>query len=212
MIASIARRHLSLGFAASLATFLLGSALFPAPALAQRSDENVVTGAQDAFGTSIGEESIGLYGPDDVRGFSPIVAGNQRLEGIYFTQRNLLNGRLFLGTEIRVGISSLAYPFPAPTGIVDYRLRPAGHETVISTVLAAGPFDGGGADLDLQLPLGSTLSLAGGVSFRRFADQPGGDGADLLSIGLAPVWRPSGNVEVRAFWGSVIDPNDITTP
>jgi iron complex outermembrane recepter protein len=119
---------------------------------------------------------------------------------------------LFLGTEIRVGISSLAYPFPAPTGIVDYRLRPAGHETVISTVLAAGPFDGGGADLDLQLSLGSTLSLAGGVSFRRFADQPGGDGADLLSIGLAPVWRPSGNVEVRAFWGSVVDPNDITTP
>ena len=41
-----------------------------------RADDNAVTAAEDAFGSSIGNESIGLYSPNQVRGFSPVVAGN----------------------------------------------------------------------------------------------------------------------------------------
>ena len=53
-------------------------------ALAQRAEENVTTDSEDAFGRSIGNESIGIYNEGDVRGFSPIEAGNVRLEGLYF--------------------------------------------------------------------------------------------------------------------------------
>ena len=52
--------------------------------LAQRAEENVTTDSEDAFGRSIGNESIGIYNEGDVRGFSPIEAGNVRLEGLYF--------------------------------------------------------------------------------------------------------------------------------
>ena len=41
----------------------------PQSALAQRSDENAVKAADDAFGTSVGSEKIGLYNASDVRGF-----------------------------------------------------------------------------------------------------------------------------------------------
>ena len=51
---------------------------------AQRAEENVTTDSEDAFGRSIGSESIGIYNEGDVRGFSPIEAGNVRIEGLYF--------------------------------------------------------------------------------------------------------------------------------
>ena len=54
-----------------------------APAWAQRAGENAVTSADDAFGTSVGNEQIGLYSSDEVRGFSPGAAGNIRIDGLY---------------------------------------------------------------------------------------------------------------------------------
>jgi hypothetical protein len=53
---------------------------------AQRTAENAVTQAEDAFGTSIGRETIGLYGASSVRGFSPTRAGNVRIDGLAFDQ------------------------------------------------------------------------------------------------------------------------------
>jgi hypothetical protein len=58
----------SVGFAA----ILLATA---APGLAQRANENAVASAQDAFGTSVGNERVGLYFPQSARGFSPVQAG-----------------------------------------------------------------------------------------------------------------------------------------
>ena len=40
-------------------------------ASAQRAEENAVTSAQDAFGTSVGFQNVGLYSPNDARGLSP---------------------------------------------------------------------------------------------------------------------------------------------
>ncbi len=54
------------------------------PALAQRVTDNAAANAEDAFGTSIGNERVGLYSGTDVRGFSPVTANNIRLEGLYF--------------------------------------------------------------------------------------------------------------------------------
>ena len=62
----------------SLTAVLLASA---PPAVAQRADENAVRVAGDAFGTSVGNEKIGHYDAGNVRGYSPITAGNVRIEG-----------------------------------------------------------------------------------------------------------------------------------
>lgn len=99
-----------------------------APAQAQRADENVVDAAEDAFGTTVGSESLGLYSSGSARGFSPREAGNLRIEGMYFHAPVsgggiALSSRLFRQTTIRVGLSAQSYPFPSPTGIAG--LQPA---------------------------------------------------------------------------------------
>ena len=76
------------------------------PAYAQRADENAVKAAGDAFGTSVGNEQIGLYGTGDVRGFSPVTAGNIRIEGLYVTEHGGFTSRLVSGSTIRVGLTA----------------------------------------------------------------------------------------------------------
>jgi len=88
-------------------------------AQAQSVDDNAVKSADDAFGTKVGLEDVGLYNASSARGFNPQDAGNMRLEGIYFDQRALLCGRITKSSTMRVGLPSQAFPFPAPTGIVD---------------------------------------------------------------------------------------------
>src|SRR5688572_19460190 len=110
-----------------------------APAAAQRTSENAVTAAEDAFGTSVGNESIGLYSSEEVRGFSPAVAGNLRIGGLYVGGIGLGNPRLQAGSTVHVGLSAQGYPFPAPTGIVEFSLRPAGPDPTLSAGVNAGP-------------------------------------------------------------------------
>src|ERR1044071_8223494 len=137
---------------ASLPALTALAVLFAQPVSAQRAEENVTTGSEDAFGRSIGNESIGIYNEGDVRGFSPIEAGNVRIEGLYFDRTGSLTSRLIEGSTIRVGVASQSYPFPSPTGIVDYDLRRVGADRVISALTYYGPFDSVGAELDAQLP------------------------------------------------------------
>jgi iron complex outermembrane recepter protein len=87
----------------SVTAILLASAT---PALAQRAGENVVTAASDAFGTSVGNEKIGLYNVADVRGFSPITAGNVRIEGLSVTEHGGFTSRVVSGSTIRVGLTA----------------------------------------------------------------------------------------------------------
>src|SRR3569833_439307 len=117
----------------------MAMALAAGHAHAQRADENVITSAEDAFGTTVGLESIGLYDPTAVRGFSPTVAGNIRIEGLYFDQQAPVSNRLRSQSDIRVGSAALGYPFPAPTGIVDVTLRPSGEIPIVSADAGYGP-------------------------------------------------------------------------
>src|SRR5687767_7448035 len=73
----------------------------PTPVVAQRAAENAVRVAEDAFGSSIGNESIGLYGPGQVRGFSPVAAGNVRIEGLYMDRQGFMSQRLVSGSSVR---------------------------------------------------------------------------------------------------------------
>ncbi|MDO9487040.1 MAG: TonB-dependent receptor [Sphingomonadaceae bacterium] len=168
-------------------------------ALAQRADDNATTQAEDAFGTSVGNESFGLYNPFSVRGFSPVDAGNVRLEGLYFDQQANPTGRLIEGTTVRVGLSAQSYPFPAPTGIADHSLRKAGTESVLSTVLGVGPFGGWFTEFDGQLPVSETLSVAGGAGLYRDETHYGGD-PHYFSLSVAPRWQPAEGVELIPFW------------
>ena len=187
----------------SLIAIFLASAT---PALAQRANENAVASAQDAFGTSVGNERVGLYFPQNARGFSPIQAGNVRINGMYFDYQGDLNQRLISGNNVRVGLTAQGYPFPAPTGVADFSLRLPGSEAVASTVVGIGPFGGPRVEVDAQLPLTDTLGIAAGVGVNDQESYYGGDWR-VLTAALVARWRPADNVELIPFW-SLQDESD----
>ena len=184
------------------ATIALVFAMASTNAHAQRASENVVTSAQDAFGTSIGDDSIGLYSSQEARGFSPKDAGNMRIEGLYYDQQRSFGfgNQLTASTVIRVGLSAQSYPFPAPTGIADIRLRLPGDETIVSFSASYGPYSssyGGQADLETPLidkKLGTVLSIGGEQQELDFH----GVFYSLNFSGLLH-WTPNDNTEVISF-------------
>src|SRR5436189_373703 len=104
--------------------FSIGASLnAPGASAQERSGENAVTQAEDAFGFSVGRESLGIYNSGNARGFSPTAAGNLRIDGLYFDQIFNLTDTLLESTSIKVGLSAQGYPFAAPSGIVDHTLR-----------------------------------------------------------------------------------------
>jgi iron complex outermembrane receptor protein len=170
-----------------------------APCLAQRVDDNAVTEAEDAFGTSIGSETIGIYSARSVRGFSPVQAGNVRIEGLYFDRQGALPPRLMEGSTVRVGLSAQSYLFPAPTGIVDYRLQKVGDKRVSSLAVTAGPYDGGSVEADVRLPFADArFGVATGVSYSQEEYYDGSD-APFLRAAVVPRWRPTEDIDVLAF-------------
>src|SRR5687767_15794750 len=92
---------------ARLASLSLAALAIAAPAAAQRTGENAVTSADDAFGTSVGNETIGLYGIGEVRGFSPGAAGNIRIDGLYMGGIVIGNQRIQSGSNVRVDRKSV---------------------------------------------------------------------------------------------------------
>src|ERR1700723_3260313 len=113
----------------------------PTAVFAQHASDDPLATANDAFGLTLGLESIGLYGPGGVRGFNPQVAGNVRIDGLYFDQQGGLTNRVVEGSTIPVGIPEVGYAFPAPTGIVDYDLRHATDGPPTGPVIIdAGPY------------------------------------------------------------------------
>jgi iron complex outermembrane receptor protein len=168
-------------------------------AAGQEASTNVITAAEDAFGLVIGIESLGLYSEEDVRGFNPLIAGNARLNGLYFDKQGSMTSRLVNDRRIRVGSSAVGFPWPAPTGIVDYTLRGIASEPSLTSILYAGPFHGVGFDLDGSIPLGKG-GIAAGVAYRD--DEPLPDQTrQIAAAGLLPQWRPTQNLELQAFWG-----------
>src|ERR1700677_4173299 len=168
------------------------------PVRAQHASDDPVASATDGFGLTLGLETIGLYGPGFVRGFSPQTAGNVRIEGLYFDQQGVLSNRVVEGSTIRIGVSEIGYAFPAPTGIVDYELRHPGNGTPSATVVAsAGPFQAKGLSVDGNLPLiSSDLQLPIGASLQT-STQTAAGGVDpgytstVANVGATPQWKPN---------------------
>ena len=180
------------------ALFSLG-ALVGSPGFAQKVDENAVTRADDAFGLEIGHESLGLYNEGAIRGFSPGVAGNYRIDGLYFDEQASLSSRVQSFTTLRVALAAQEYVFPAPTGIVDITLKRAETANAVSTVLALGPFSSNGVEYDVARNLRRPdLSVSGGFSWYRNHFSNGG-GSTTYNLGLTPNWKINADVEVSAF-------------
>jgi iron complex outermembrane receptor protein len=175
-------------------------------AAAQRAEENAVTAAQDAFGTSVGLQSVGLYSPNDARGFSPQQAGNLRIEGLYFDQQTWITDDCMVrGTTMRVGIAAQSYSFPAPTGIADLSLRTPGDKALSSAVLTRGPFNAATADVETQIPLaGRTLGVDLCAGYRKNFE------VDIFHQSHAAIfaatfrWRPSAGTEIIPFWSYTV--------
>jgi iron complex outermembrane receptor protein len=167
-------------------------------ATGSRSAENAVRQAGDAFGTSIGREVSGLYNRDRVRGFSPVVAGNVRIDGLYFDPIVTPSSRLVRATVIRVGPSALGSPFPAPTGIVDLGLRRPGQEAAASLLIGYNTWHTPTAEFDATLPVSSTLSIGFGAGlqlengFNKTRDHSY-EGAFIAE------WKPSANFSLLPF-------------
>ena len=174
-------------------------ALWAIPAHAQRAAENAVLEAEDAFGTSIGRETIGLYSSSSVRGFSPTRAGNIRIDGLVFDQVWSTTNRIRLSTAIRVGISAIGTPFPAPTGIVDYTLRRPSDQVQLSVLSGADSYGNVYVEADGSLPLSDTLSLGlGGASYMN--DYYNGTTGFYLQGAAMLRWRPAPNVEIMPYF------------
>lgn len=186
--------------------------LVSAPAYAQRADENAARAAGDAFGTNIGNEKVGIYTNTDVRGFNPTTAGNLRLEGLYFDLRLPPPPRTYSGSQVRVGLTAQAYPFPAPTGIIDFTLKPVGDRPFASTYAQIGPNRAYSLEYDstiLVTPGKFGVSVALNVTHNE--DQPK-DTSSNFGFSVSPRWRPTESIEIRPFVGFINKYRDKANP
>lgn len=171
----------------------------PGTAWAQRAAENAVSSADDAFGSSVGLEQTGIYSEQDTRGFSPAKAGNARIEGLYYDPIGALSSRLRVGNSIRVGFAAESFPFQAPTGIVEYRMRPFPDKAGVSLAYNAMAFGGYIRELDVRLPLADKrvgILLGAAQSDLRLTD-----GSNNQAYGLtARVFVRLGAVELTPFY------------
>ena len=190
----------------------MAAALMSRPALAQsRADENAVTQAEDAFGFSVGRESLGIYDADNARGFSPSAAGNLRIDGLYFAPVVGLPGLLVESQSIKVGLSAQGYPFAAPSGIVDMSLRRPDDAPGASIIVSADSYGTVSGEMSGSLPLTSGLSLGVGLNGGRthFAD---GTRNWYHTETLVGRWRPARGVEIVPFWSAFTDIDDNSSP
>lgn len=195
------------GGLSALATVLVVAAGQPAQAgstapvvaaTGSRADENAVRQSGDAFGSTIGREVIGIYNQMNVRGFSPVAAGNVRIDGLYFDPVVTPNSRISRTTTIRVGLSALGSPFPAPTGLVDFGFRRPGDKAAASVLIGADAWGTVNAEVDATLPVGETLSLGLGASGRL---ENGFDRTleNQLGGSLIVQWQPAAGVTILPF-------------
>jgi iron complex outermembrane receptor protein len=208
----------------SLITLLLGCAALNAfPAAAQgTSGQNAVTQAEDAFGLNLGRESIGLYDDHDVRGFSPESAGNTRINGLYFDQAWWITPRLRKAMMIRVGLSAFGFPFPAPTGVVDYQLRRPGAEPSRSIFVTTNQYGTMAVEADAVIPMdGERLSLDVGFGAIRESNVRGTPSFRVVEAAQL-LWRPNERFELQPFishvnmidqyFGAILVPNGPWLP
>jgi len=168
-------------------------------ASAQRADTTAASEADDAFGLSVAGETIGLYSDKYVRGFSPVNAGNLRLDGLYIDRQGEFTDRLFADVAVRVGATALETPLPAPSGIADYSLRRPGADALLSIAGGVASFGSPFIDLDWTVGGEQGYALAAGLSvYPDENEKHGGDGRYYVWF-LSPSWIADSGLRVTAY-------------
>lgn len=179
----------------------MGCTLTCNAAYAQRAEDNATTSAEDAFGTRVGNENVGLYNSNNARGFSPQQAGNMRIEGLYYDQQGLFGNRMQRSQTIRIGLSAQSYPFPAPTGITDISIvMSSDNRRVISAAeQIQHPIGGTQPSLDIVTPIiTDKLGFAGGIAYLSGPNDYHGVNNNL-GLGGVLRWTPRETLEVIPF-------------
>ena len=175
--------------------FALGLMLAAATATAQ---DNAVKSAADAFGERVGTEQSGLYSESQVRGFDLNDSGAYRIDDAYFNRAAALNDPVLAGVGVRVGVNAVRLAYPAPSGVVNYRLRDAGPSDALRVGVGFRDFGTRVVQGDGSLRAGD-LSFAGGFVWRpmwRLAQGYEGRGTDVGGVGA---WQIAPEQRVRVF-------------
>ena len=144
----------------------VAAAILLSAASTTSAQDSAVRSAVDAFGERVGTEQSGLYTETQVRGFDLNDSGAYRIDDAYFGRAAALNDPVLAGVGVRVGVNAVRLAYPAPSGVVNYRLRAAG--PVNELRLGAGARDFGTRVLqgDGSFRAGD-FSLAGGFIWRQ---------------------------------------------
>src|SRR5688572_5143616 len=176
----------------------LSIALALAAASTAAAQDSAVESAADAFGERVGTEQSGLYSESQVRGFDLNDSGAYRIDEAYFSRGAALNDPVLAGVGVRVGVNAARLAYPAPTGVVNYRLRQAGPVDTLRVTAGVRDFGTRVLQADGSVRAGD-FSLAGGVIWRpvqRYAQGYEGRGLDVGGVGA---WQISPEQRLRAF-------------
>ncbi len=188
----------------------IGGFMTASAAQGQSAKQDALAESQDAFGTQVGLENTGTYKESDARGFSPLDAGNVRIEGVYFDQVWNPPSRLRRSTAMRVGFAAVDTPFVAPTGVVDQQLHPRpkapGNSLIYNRYWYGGYFN----EWDYRLPLDDRFALQGGIGMARIGQSDGSDGKSYAVTfrGFARI----GEMELSPFYAFGENTHDETKP
>jgi iron complex outermembrane receptor protein len=162
------------------------------------AQDSAVQSAADAFGERVGTEQSGLYSESQVRGFNLNDSGAYRIDDAYFARSAALNDPVLAGVGVRVGVNATRLAYPAPTGVVNYRLREAGPENQLR--LGAGFRDFGTRVVqgDASLRMGA-FSFAGGIVWRPLLRYAGGNDGHGIDVGGVGTWDISPGQRLSAY-------------
>jgi iron complex outermembrane receptor protein len=162
------------------------------------AQDSALNSAADAFGERVGTEQSGLYTETQVRGFDLNDSGAYRIDDAYFSRAAAMNDPVLAGVGVRVGVNAVRLAYPAPSGVVNYRLRQAGPTNELR--LSAGMRDFGTRVVQGDGSFRSgELSLAGGFVWRPTLHLAGGNEGRAFDVGGVGAWQIAPNQRLRAF-------------
>jgi iron complex outermembrane receptor protein len=149
-------------------------------------------------------QSLGIYNARNVRGFDPVSLGNVRVNGLYFDRVGGLTSQLIESTSIRVGSTAVSFPFPAPSGIADYRVYGRLLEDSTAVTIGLGPLISPYFETDIgRVWKEKGLSIFGGVGLNPNEHSPAGGHLDSYSAAFNLTTQLSAGLTTTLFWNRI---------
>ncbi len=175
-----------------------------------RAGENAVTQAEDAFGFSVGRESLGLYDADNARGFSPSAAGNLRIDGLYFAPVVGLPDSW--SNRLRSRSASPPRAIPLPRRAASSIIACAGLASVSARRCSSTPTATAASGPSSTAPCRSREPCARHRRQRRPDPFRRRHPNRYHSEALVGRWRPAPGIELMPFWSAFTDIDDLSSP